>query len=295
MFQAKLNESFDYTCDNQHSLFYYILNDKINDKCVADIWKDVDRKLAERRAAEILSGSLSAKTGEEIDSLLEHYVTSYSTLPIELRENFYGNAEDYVLKRVVKEFRSRTSAQKYMKLLKKQTMNEVIELELALEKSIKGVRRQRESIKYEKIKGLYQGCIDELNHIRQDMHKECAVCITRSLLKVMQREIEISKEQATKTSKFGNCARVVVDTFFKKLVDAGLSQSVSEIQSTILSALLIFFRDDNWTKTLAKFRKEAIQNEFRELANMFEQVLTNEKEKVSYDQWKMNVEQELSK
>ena len=239
--------------------------------------------------------TIQPKIGEEVETLLEHYIKSYSTLPKDLRESFYFNAEEFVLKKVSSDLANKLINIDYWKLLKKKTTKEVVEFALALDKTIKGLRRQRENIGDDKIKSFYQGHIDDMIKTRQKLHENCAICITRSLLNVMQKDFEASRGEVKRMNKFAKCVRQVVDEFFKKFALVDLGSSIVEIQSIILKAVLRHLGGENWIKVLAKFQKEAIKTQILDLADLFAGMFSGSKEPVSYEGWKSLVDQELNK
>ncbi len=258
------------------------------------MWKIVDRKLAEKRVAEIVE-TIEPKTGEEIETLLEHYIKSYSTLPPELRANFYHNSEEFVLQRVVNDLGNRLINFDYRQLLHKRPCRDVIEFALALDKTVKGVMRQRETVGDEQIRRLYQDHIDGLIRVRSKLYESCANHITRALLDVLRQDFEISRDTSTRIDRFSKCTRQVVDVFFKKLLAVDLFQAVSEIQEIVRRYILKHLDGENWTKVLARFQKESIKQQLMELADIFVGALNNKKEVEMYDDWKRRVDQALSK
>jgi len=299
MFQARLNVHFGYICDEQHSLFYYILNDNLCGKSVTEVWKNVDKKLAEKRIGEILfEENFEEKTGEEIESLLEHFVKSYSTLPLNLRENFFGNSEEFILKRLISEFGKRVYSMDYWKILKKQFLKTFLDFAISLDRTIKGVKRQKEiiSLNFPKIRDLYQTSIDDLLKTRQQMNESAALCITRSLLLVLQKDFEKTSSGTPKEkNKFMQDVQKIVDSLFKKFIDVDLTQNVLEIQMSILKQISRHLGGENWTKVLAKFQKDSIKQQFFDMIDMFQGCLSKTNGNLNVENWKNGIEQELSK
>eukprot|EP00826_Nyctotherus_ovalis_P020873 TRINITY_DN1662_c0_g3_i6.p1 TRINITY_DN1662_c0_g3~~TRINITY_DN1662_c0_g3_i6.p1 ORF type:complete len:635 (-),score=200.48 TRINITY_DN1662_c0_g3_i6:147-2051(-) len=292
-FQSRLNQHFGYVCDKAHSLFYYILNDRITGKSVSAIWKNLDRKLAEKRMNEILSAS-SPEMVEQVETLLEHYITSYSTLPEELRMSFYDNAEQLVLTRVGNYFHNQVETHDYWSLLKKSGTKEAMRLDITLNNMIKCLMRQRERLAGNaEVRDQYLDCINDLEKSKRRFCESCGAHIVKGLLAVLKKDIDSIKDQTEKPVKFLQCARMVVDKLFHKFAAAELHKTVEEIAVSMLNAIEKQVYGESWMKVLEKFKKEIIRQQFQEMWMIFAEKVPKIEERAA--PWRMKIEQELSK
>lgn len=292
-FQSRLNQHFGYVCDKAHSLFYYILDDRIAGKSVSTIWEDLDRKLAEKRMNEILSVN-KPEVVEQIETLLEHYITSYSTLPKDIRMDFYKNAEQLVLTRVGNYFRSQVDAHNYRNLLKKSGTKEAVKLDVTLNNMIKCLKRQEKRLAGNtEVGGQYSGSIDDLEESKHKFSESCGTQIVKGLLAVLKKDIDAIKDQTEKPVKFLQCSRMVVDKLFHRLAAAGLNETVEEIAVSVLNNIEKQVYGESWMKVLEKFKKEIIRQQFQEMWMIFAEKVPKIEERAA--PWRMKIEQELSK
>jgi len=292
-FQSRLNQHFGYVCDKKHSLFYYVLNDRITGKSVSVIWRELDYKLAEKRINEILNVG-TIEMIEQIETLLEHYITSYFTLPGEIRVNFYNNAEEFILKKILNYFNNRIEMHNYDNLLKKSGMKSSIDLDIILSKMIKTLMRQKERLTGNKeVENQYAGYIGNLEETRRKFYERCGVQIAKALLSVLKKDINFIKDQSEKPIKFLQCSKIVVDKLFYKFLMAELHQTVEEITFSILKNIEKQVKGENWMKELEKFKKEIIEEQFQDMWKVFADKVPKIEETAG--PWRMRIEQELNK
>jgi hypothetical protein len=292
-FQSRLNQHFGYVCDRDHSLFYHILNDRITGKSVSALWKELDHKLAEKRITEILSVG-STEMVEQIETLLEHYITSYSTLPEEIRVSFYDNAEEFILGKILNYFNNRVETHSYANLLKKSGMKSSIELDITLNSMIKTLMRQKERLAENKeVKEHYMEYIGGLERTKHKFCEYCGVQVVKALLSVLKKDIDSIKDQTEKPIKFLQCSRIIVDRLFHKFLMAELHKTVEEITLSILNNIEKQLKGESWMKALEKFKKEIIGQQFQEMWLIFAEKVPKIEERTA--SWRMRIEQELNK
>ena len=292
-FQSKLNQHFGYSCNNAHSLFYHILNDKIRNESISTIWKKLDIKLAEKRITEILN-DLYPEMVEEIETLLEHYITSYSTLPKEIRIEFYENAEEFILTRVFNFFNNYVESKNYWQLLKKSTTKEFIKFDIILGSMIKCIMRQRERLAGNiEAQECYKDIINKLERTKQKFYENCAIHIYKSLFSILRKDIDKIKDQTEKPVKFIQSAKQLVEKLFRKFMSAELTQTVEEIVTFIFNLIEKQLKEGTWIKLVERFKKEIIKQQLFEMWMVFVENLPKVEENLST--WRMKIEQELNK